>query len=200
MRFCRSLTSPAISFVSALVVAMLSAPIARANTIATYSLDAIYYFMPGTITGSFTVDLTTNTILDVDIIGTSTDSHWQATFTAPSQSGQDGYIPGTHSYLYFRTSGANSGGYADLLEIYLKNPLSITSTVFPFDPNVSPFGMVTYCGDFASYCGSSPLDINNSEIALTPIPATLPLFLSGIAGVGGLLRWRKKKTAQAVAL
>lgn len=199
MRFYRPLIASTISIVLALVSAVLTTPMARANTIATYSLDATYDFMPGTVTGSFTVDLTTNTILNVDIIGTSTDPHWQATFTDPSQSGQDGYIPGTHSYLYFRTSGTNSGGYADLLEIYLKNPLSITSSVFPFDPNVSPFGMVTYCGDFVSYCGYSSLSVANSEIALTPIPATLPLFFSGVVGAGGLLRWRRKKVARAVS-
>jgi hypothetical protein len=33
----------------------------------------------------------------------------------------------------------------------------------------------------------------------TPIPAALPLFATGIAGVGGLLGWRKKKKAKAIA-
>jgi hypothetical protein len=39
---------------------------------------------------------------------------------------------------------------------------------------------------------------NNSPVGATPIPAALPLFATGIGGLG-LLGWRRKRKAQAVA-
>jgi hypothetical protein len=37
-----------------------------------------------------------------------------------------------------------------------------------------------------------------SEVGATPLPAALPLFATGIGGLG-LLGWRSKRKAQAVA-
>ena len=46
-----------------------------------------------------------------------------------------------------------------------------------------------------------PLNFSNGEITIgsaTPLPATLPLFATGLGGLG-LLGWRRKRKAQAVA-
>jgi hypothetical protein len=41
-------------------------------------------------------------------------------------------------------------------------------------------------------------DIGNAPLSSTPLPAALPLFATGIGGLG-LLGWRRKRNAQAVA-
>jgi hypothetical protein len=40
--------------------------------------------------------------------------------------------------------------------------------------------------------------ITNIDIAAVPLPAALPLFATGIGGLG-MLGWRRKRRAQAVA-
>jgi hypothetical protein len=49
-------------------------------------------------------------------------------------------------------------------------------------------------GDFRSGVGV----IAGTSDSTTPLPAALPLFLTGIAGAG-LLRWRKKKVTRTVS-
>ena len=50
--------------------------------------------------------------------------------------------------------------------------------------------------------GGSPCELNdfgtNGTWSETPLPAALPLFATGIGGLG-LLGWRRKRKAQAVA-
>jgi hypothetical protein len=41
-------------------------------------------------------------------------------------------------------------------------------------------------------------NVDVSAVAATPIPAALPLFATGLAGLG-LLGWRRKRRAQAIA-
>jgi hypothetical protein len=51
----------------------------------------------------------------------------------------------------------------------------------------------------SSFGADSPPNINNTTISLaTPLPAALPLFATGIGGLG-LLGWRRKRKARAVA-
>jgi len=42
------------------------------------------------------------------------------------------------------------------------------------------------------------LAIDNASLTTTPLPATLPMFASGL-GVLGLLRWRKKRKSLVAA-
>jgi hypothetical protein len=51
---------------------------------------------------------------------------------------------------------------------------------------------------FASDANGKLLASVSGQLATTPLPATLPLFASGL-GVMGLLGWRRKKKAQATA-
>lgn len=82
---------------------------------------------------------------------------------------------------------------------------------------VTPTNMVSYGDDYQSqYLGSGGyawltvwkngsagdvLHIDNANQMITPLPAALPLFGSGLGVVGGILGWRKrrKRVAQAAA-
>jgi hypothetical protein len=57
------------------------------------------------------------------------------------------------------------------------------------------------CTTNTSFGASSPPSIDNTTISLvssTPLPAALPLLATGLGGLG-LLGWRRKRKAQAVA-
>jgi hypothetical protein len=52
---------------------------------------------------------------------------------------------------------------------------------------------------YVSNAGSNPVDfVLTAEVATTPLPAALPLFASSL-GALGLLGWRKKRKAAAIA-
>jgi hypothetical protein len=63
-----------------------------------------------------------------------------------------------------------------------------TFTILDTGPNVIA------SGDFML----DSLTLNGPTAAATPLPAALPLFASGIGGLG-LLSWRRKRKAQATA-
>jgi hypothetical protein len=81
---------------------------------------------------------------------------------------------------------------------------------FVVDPNTS--GVWTNFVLFVTATGSDTLtfgfrddpayialdNIDVSAVAATPLPAALPLFATGLAGLG-LLGWRRKRRAQAIA-
>jgi hypothetical protein len=58
-----------------------------------------------------------------------------------------------------------------------------TNNIFPFPTSVGPLVITSATG-------------NGTVTAVTPLPAALPLFASGLAGLG-LLGWRRKKKAIA---
>ena len=77
-----------------------------------------------------------------------------------------------------------------------------STTFFEFSFNVSPLATCTnYLGP-SQTCDGQTIPINTTIISLvptttTPLPAALPLFATGLAGLG-LLGWRRKRKAQAV--
>jgi hypothetical protein len=76
---------------------------------------------------------------------------------------------------------------------HIERPEEILSELLALDFSQGPFSLDAAFGDAASI---------ESQIAdataTTPLPATLPLFATGIGGLG-LLGWRRKRKTQAVA-
>jgi hypothetical protein len=75
------------------------------------------------------------------------------------------------------------GAPAEVLPIEFNT--SSSSSTSALDPNGSPI----------------PLNFSNGEITIgsaTPLPATLPLFATGLSGLGLLVGWRRKRKARAV--
>ena len=74
-------------------------------------------------------------------------------------------------------------------------PVSITWLVSGNMMTLQTFSDGTWCASTIQNCS----DLGNNGVwAATPLPATLPLFATGI-GALGLLGWRRKRKAQAVA-
>lgn len=71
------------------------------------------------------------------------------------------------------------------------DPFTITSMEL-LDANGVPIPGLTFTADDGTIFADA------ADMAAAPIPATLPLFVSGIGGLG-LFGWRKKRKAQAVA-
>jgi plastocyanin len=67
----------------------------------------------------------------------------------------------------------------------------------PYDYTFAQQGTYYYYSDIANYIGNgggSSIDV----VTPTPLPAALPLFASGL-GALGLLGWRRKRKASAIA-
>ena len=159
------------------------------------------YFDPtlGTLTGvefSFTSEL---------IVSSGTD---EASLTVEAGSG-----------LSYSTSTSFNGSFNDpLINSYIQNgfsqPTNCDGSSFPCNDAVNVLiSLNNYGGIYGTFDQScrcvlgTPNDngaIINGDLRLTytytptPLPAALPLFATGLGGLG-LLGWRRKRKAQAVA-
>ena len=99
--------------------------------------------------------------------------------------------------ISFSTYGGNTtafNGATNLATTYIANATAPGGSWY--DPTA------TYNLTLFSFAGNQDLTFVGSitHAATTPLPAALPLFVSGIAGMGGLLGWRRKRRkAPAVA-
>jgi hypothetical protein len=125
------------------------------------------------LAGSFTVDESTFTLSAVDIFS----SHYDVTFNLPVSVGASAITVG------------NSSGQ-DLLLTFYDNLANSPDVIYPYNDN--------YYSD-----GLSGPDIFSAfvfgDVDPTPLPAALPLFITGLVGLG-LLGWRRKrKNTTAIA-
>jgi hypothetical protein len=77
-------------------------------------------------------------------------------------------------------------------------------TAFTFTSTTGPLTSVTIATTATGLAGNANVSFNPisfsaiSGLEVVPLPATLPLFASGL-GALGLLGWRRKRTARAAA-
>jgi hypothetical protein len=175
----------------ALALMGLVAP-ASADTIANFTLDNVTFNDDGTATGSFTLDLTTSTLSNIDIT-TSTDGDLGTTYT------QGVFTNGPGTFDFF--AGLPFEG--DSFDIVLSDTLTGTNLASPTSFTIASGTDSIF---FAPVCGLVPCDgriVAGGSLdevpAATPLPAALPLFAGGLGMVGLLSRRRKQKADAAAA-
>jgi hypothetical protein len=156
---------------------VLSAGIPRAGA-TTYTLSgASATFGADTVnfTGNFTFDPATDTLTAVNI-----------TITGPADLAVDN--------LKSSPDLATGLGLADAQDITFTDQFAFVWTLRFLNPlGSTPDSLVGVFGSTAGNATSAAGEANP-----TPLPAALPLFATGLAGLG-LISWRRKRKAQAVA-
>ncbi|GAB2176015.1 hypothetical protein [Dongia sp. agr-C8] len=168
---------------------LLAAP-AGANTIVTFGLTAgsvVAGSVDGVINGTFSLDLTTHTVVDASISSTTGAQILGASYSGFSI---DSFTTSaTMTQLVFHNSATAVPGVAGQL---------LTLNMHTTD--LSGFQMVTVFGNESVYfflcgglCASRPVGgfIETLSVTETPIPAALPLLATALGGMG-LLGWRRK--------
>ena len=173
-----NVTTPARLFVAAVLgIALCGAGITRAEAVPVhyvFSPDASILFADGhleTITGDFTIDIEADTITGSQIV-------------------LDGLFPEKGLYDHFSYSADNGmnvfGGPGGLFLTFQGvldgHARSIADARFLDFSNPPVIEMQTLTG----------------EVLPTPIPAALPLFATGLAGLG-LIGWRRKRKVALAA-
>jgi hypothetical protein len=158
--------------------------------------------------------------------GNATTFNWSITGNGISASGSLDANPSGSSYLVDAIAGTLSGQPVGLLSVgaYTNNNLvypagpqfldfdglgfSVNGSLYDvyYDPSATgtySCGVVGYCllgpGNPSNPSGfSDPTQVVDFSLtAATPLPAALPLFATGLGGLG-LLGWHRKRKAQAV--
>jgi hypothetical protein len=189
---------------TALVIAGSAFIVRPASAAVVWSFDQVGADVVGTLSGSLNLtDATPYTYPEYD-----------EDFTAIGPDAAIAYGDQGIAYHYLLSSGPMSFGSGGLTYA-----TGVTGSVFGLDGgallfyvpvgyvnNSSLSGTITFANATISGLGITPGDYVYSfpgdtitlEFAATPLPATLPLFVTGL-GVMGLLGWRRKRKAQAAA-
>ena len=145
--------------------------------------------------GSYFLDLTGyhNSVVNGGIeqsLVTQVGATYLITFdlgSSPQFGLQDGLLltAGITSQSFASTNGGTSNN------LWQSESLSFTAT----DPNT----LISFVGNLGqNYIGLDNVVVTQTSVGTTPLPATLPLFATGL-GALGLLGWRRKRKAQAAA-
>ena len=128
-------------------------------------------------------------------------SGYTDTYTPSELSGPTGFGTGDHnnassstgSLVAFQDSG---GGYINVPAGYVSDTVLSTSTDTFDDATFASLGVTP--GTYVWTWGSDPDQSFTIDVEATPLPAALPLFATSLGGLG-LLGWRRRRKAQAVA-
>jgi hypothetical protein len=194
----------------AIAVAVLGfvAP-ASADTIANFTLDGVTFGDGGTATGSFTLDLDTSTLSNVNIITSLNTDSFGTIGTTYNDLGANTFTNGTtaqfefDNFYYFFPIPFPTG--EDSLVIDLPGPLTAAnlagSSSFAASGSESEYFFLCGGGLGGDFCGARTITAGTLDTGLsaTPLPATLPLFAGGLGFVGYLTRRRKQSGKQALA-
>jgi hypothetical protein len=158
---------------------------ASANTVTIFDVNAT----GGAVTGTLTVDVTAGTLNSADLV-------------VPALSTSDftniiSVVPFLFSGLKIQLTNADGFGFA----LGISPTPTLTSLIGMTGAGI---GFAIFCnssdctsGGVSLYNGVNFLGTVDAEAA-TPLPAALPLFASGL-GALGLLGWRRKRKASAIA-
>jgi hypothetical protein len=187
-----------VAIAVAVAVGAFAAP-ASADTVANFTLDGVTFSDGGTATGTFTLDLDTSTLSNVNIT-TSEDGP-----PLPGSLG-DTYTSGTFS----NSPAASFDFNDDYLGPFGGDELIINLSSTLTDSDLASPGMFPIAsGSETAYfflCGEDEVCASRSITggaldavpSATPLPATLPLFAGGLGFVGYLTGRKKRKAGQAL--
>jgi hypothetical protein len=175
-----------------------------ALTVVNNNFSPGYYDMGSTIAGLFAIGNNDQSLYSINpIAGTATLIGPTLLGNFMSTGASTLYVTGLNTlYSTDTTTGAATlvgfpnAGYIDLVaEGGMIYAVSEDFRIYTLEPST---GVVTFrtnvTGTDSFFWGLAPDPLT----AATPLPATLPLFATGFAGLG-LLGWRRKRKAQAVA-
>jgi hypothetical protein len=156
--------------------------------VVTYSVSGNFgngaAFLPGSI---LTIDTTAGTVSNSNLLVSAGNNPSPANTFTDANIFQNG---ASQQPFWWRL--VDLSGQTDL------TMFALGATEFQgFSPLGGPVGLVTYAGPWGFSNGSSDTVLTLTPVA-TPLPATLPLFATGL-GVLGLLAWRRKRKALARA-
>jgi hypothetical protein len=153
------------------------ATIVRANT-ATFVLDNVKFSTGGTVTGSFTYNSSDNSLTNINLQASLPSEQLSATLT-------DGEFFTEIDVDIFEFDPVNA-----YMVFAVASPTSFTAP----NPLVLTTSMIT----FNTPTESVSFSFTSGRLDPTPLPAALPLFATGLGGLG-LLGWRRKRRHHAVA-
>jgi len=180
------------AIVAGLTLALFAAAPASANTIQTFELDGVTFSDGGTASGTFTVDLTTNTVVSSSIF----TSFKNIVFVGGDYNGSafDNFNTGSGAQLRL-WDGAIPFVSAQLLSLNftftsVTDLLSLPTFIAAGNEKVYSYLCFGLCGTRTIVAG------NINTIAATPIPAALPLLMTALGGMG-FMGWRRKRQQAA---
>lgn len=174
----------AIALVAAVsIIVLASAQTSRASPVnyAFVPNTVVSYGGDGTLSGTFTYDITSNTLTNIDV-----------TLSGSAYAG-------TYAYTYAPWNFANPTSLGLMVDAN-SNQIDTHMLLLYFASGLDGSPGITALTDAVGY-NPQPNPGNNllavlgggvTVAAATPLPAALPLFASGL-GVMGLLAWRNKK-------
>jgi hypothetical protein len=177
------------AIVAGLTLALFAAAPASANTIQTYELNGVKFGDGSTATGTFTLDLTTNSIVSSDIVTSARPFSFV-------------FVGGDYNGSFF-DSLTTSPGQLTLADWAI---FPISGQLFTLNFSMSDLSMASFVahGSEAVYsilclglCGSREIVAGTiNAVATTPIPAALPLLITALGGMG-FMGWRRKRQQEA---
>jgi hypothetical protein len=175
---------------------------ANADTLTTFTLQNVTFDDGGTATGSFVLDFNTGIITSANIT-TSDDFVANAPPFGDIGFGANYIVSPPFSTAVFTNNPANfsfddfffigNDALAINLGINLTTADLAINNLFPINSGSEGFSFIIFSGTRLVNGGS--LEI--TDIAATPLPAALPMFMGGVGLIGLLARRRKRKALSA---
>jgi hypothetical protein len=173
-----TISTPVVQFVSGSVSGQYRSPFeGNINGLT----NGTYLSIEGTpVTGTATYIMKSAANL-LYILWGSVDDYNGITFSNANTGGSD-----TVTIYGSALNPAQKGLGADFVQ--LSTDFLFTEVTFFNNPGINAFELSNLTA-----CFGVPNSVCQSFQTEAPLPGTLPLFVSGIAGLGGLLGWRRKK-------
>jgi hypothetical protein len=182
------------SMLSALVISASMATAASADTLVTYGVNANYDGGLGTVTGTFTVDTTTNTSSAVNLAIVGVGGVNSFTYTDPTQ-----FVFGTDT----EAAGNVSYSTEDIGDqVFLNYPTGGGALIsgVPFgNSSVDSLFSPTCSGEVCGFQLSGTVSIDSTVTSGVPEPSTWAMMILGFCGVG-FLAYRRKQNGAALRL